>query len=69
MLAAFWSAIIRDSAPVPVRTNLTMGRRCMESNAGRKPDPFEPEYCEEERQLYKLCRDDLRGPTDEDDSD
>lgn len=34
--------------------------RCMKENDGRKPDPFEPEFCAAERQLYKECRADLK---------
>ena len=30
--------------------------KCMKVNYGRAPDPYEPEWCEAEKEAYVACR-------------
>ena len=30
--------------------------QCMDENEGRRPEPYEPEYCEVEKNAYRACR-------------
>jgi hypothetical protein len=37
--------------------------KCMEEHDGVRPDPYEPEYCHFEREVYLECRKSLSKPT------
>ncbi len=43
--------------------------RCMEEHRDVAPDPYEPEWCDAEKSLYRACRDALKpkaAATDDD---
>ena len=34
---------------------------CMEVHQGKRPDPYEPEWCESDKDAYRECRDKLKA--------
>ena len=34
---------------------------CMEKHKNVAPDPYEPEWCSEQKSLYRACRDELKS--------
>ena len=37
--------------------------KCMEIHEGVRPDPYEPEWCEVEKDAYRECREKLKAAT------
>ena len=54
------SSVSNTSTNIPCLSQLQLYEVCVETHNGVAPRPYESEWCEEEKQIYLLCRQNIK---------